>query len=95
MYKTDYNFNKQHNIDCNKTENCELFAIRMDEGVVKVKKLNNNARAPLSGMLEGVDYDPAIAQSETVPAHSKCLMKIGLVETMPPCCYGRIAPRSG
>ena len=37
----------------------------------------------------------AAAQIAVVPAHGKCLVKIGLAMALPPGSYGRVAPRSG
>ena len=74
---------------------CKLFVIRTDEGVVKVKRLNNNARIPVKGTPEAAGYDLAAAQTAVCPAHGKVLVKTGLSLAMPSGCYGRIAPRSG
>ena len=43
MCDTNCNLNEICNNDCKKNESCKLFVIRTDEGVVKVKRLNNNA----------------------------------------------------
>ena len=37
----------------------------------------------------------AVGQSTVVPVHGKCLVQTGLAISLPPGCYGRIAPRSG
>ena len=52
--------------------------MNVDEGVVKVRKMNANAKLPIRGTSRSAGYDLAIAQSIVVPAHGKCLMKIGL-----------------
>ena len=54
-----------------------------------------NAKLPEKGTSGSAGYDLAAAQSTVVPAHGKCLVKIGLALALPPDCYGRIAPRSG
>ena len=41
---------------------------------------------------QGIDL--AATEAAVVPAHGKCLVKIGLAMALPPRCYGRIAPRS-
>ena len=78
-----------------RNDSCKLFVIRTDEGVVKVKRLNNNARIPVKGTPEAAGYDLAAAQTAVCPAHGKVLVKTGLSLAMPSGCYGRIAPRSG
>ena len=37
----------------------------------------------------------AAVQAAVVPAHGKCLVKIGLAMGLPSGYYGRVAPRSG
>ena len=69
--------------------------MKTDQGVVKVKRLCNNARLPVRGTTGAVGYDLAVAQTAVVLAHGKVLVKIGLSISMPTGCYGRIAPRSG
>ena len=64
-------------------------------GVVKVKRMNVNAKLPIRGTAGAAGYDLAAAESAVVPAHNKCLVKTGLAIAIPPSCYGRIAPRSG
>ena len=65
------------------------------EGEVKIRRTNVNAQLPVRGKAGAAGYDLAAAQSAVVPAHSKCLVKTGLVITIPPDCYGRISPRCG
>ena len=95
MYNTDYNFKTDCKIDCKKTGNCKTYVIRMEEGVVEVKRLNNNARIPVRGTVEAAGYNLAAAQSAIVPAHGKCVVKTGICLSMPPGWYGRICSRSG
>ena len=63
--------------------------------MVKIKRVNMNARLPVRGTTGAAGYDLATAQAAVVPAHGKCLVKTGLAMALPPGCYGRIAPRSG
>ena len=95
MYDSGCNFDEHCNIECKNTGHCKLFVIITDDGVVKVKKLNENARIPVRGIPEVAGYDLAAAQSAVCPAHGKVLVKPVLSIAMPPACYGRIAPRSG
>ena len=69
--------------------------MKTDQGIVKVKKLCNNAKLPIRGSTGGAGYDLTAAQTAVVSAHGKVLVKIGLSMSMPTGCYGRIAPRSG
>ena len=43
MYENNCKSNQICNTDCKKNDYCKLFVIRTDEGLVKVKRLNNNA----------------------------------------------------
>ena len=95
MYESDCKSNNHCNTDCKKTGDCKLFVIRTDEGVVQVKKLNNNARTPVRGTSQAARYHLAAAQTTVCPAHGKVLVKAGLSIATPFGCYGRIAPRSG
>ena len=65
------------------------------EEVVKIKRVNMNARLPVRGTTRAVGYDLVAAQAVVVPVHGKCLVKIGLAMALPLGCYVRIAPRSG
>ena len=69
--------------------------MKTDEGVVRIKRVNKNAKLPFRGTEGAAGYDLAAAQSAVVPAHGKVLVKTGLAMALPPGCYGRIAPRSG
>ena len=69
--------------------------MKTDQGVVKVKKLCNNAKLPVRGSTGAAGYDLAAAQTAVILAHGKVLVKTGLSISMPTGCYGRIAPRSG
>ena len=81
---------------CNEgRRSCKFYVMKTDQGIVKVKRLCNNARLPIRGTTGAAGYDLAIAQNVVVPTHGKVLVKIGLSISMPTGCYGRIAPRSG
>ena len=94
MYENNCKLIENCNTHCKKNDSCKLFVIRTDEGVMKVKRLNNNARIPVKGTSKAAGYDLAIAQTAVCPAHWKVLVKTGLSLAMPSGCYGRIAPRS-
>ena len=49
-----------------------------EEGVVKIKRTNVNAKLPVRGTAGAAGYDLAAAESAVVPAHNKCLVKTGL-----------------
>ena len=68
---------------------CKLFVMKTDQGIVKVKRLCNNARLPVRGTTGAAGYDLAAAQTAVVPAHGKVLVKTGLSISMPTGCYGR------
>ena len=96
MYENNCKLNENCNTDCKKNDFCKLFVIRKDEGVVKVKRLNNNARIPVQGNTRGLLAMTWLQpQTAVCPAHGKVLVKTGLPLAMPSGCYGRIAPRSG
>ena len=69
--------------------------MKTDMGIVKVKRLCNNAILPVRGSTGAAGYDLVAAQSAVVPERGKLLVKTGLSSSMPTGCYGRIAPRSG
>ena len=95
MYENNCKLNANCNTNCKKDDSYKLFVIRTDEGVVKVKRLNNNARIPVKGTPEAAGYDLAATQIAVCLAHGKVLVKTGLSLAMTSGCYGRIAPRSG
>ena len=97
-YVHDDNCNsiKDCTMKCNKKNGlCKFLVMKTDMGIVKVKRLCNNARLPVRGSTGAAGYDLAAAQSAVVPARGKLLVKKGLSMSMPSGCYGRIAPRSG
>ena len=69
--------------------------MKTNEGVVRIKRTCKNAKLPVRGTAGVAGYDLAAAQAAVIPAHGKVLVKTGLSMALPPCCYGRIAPRSG
>ena len=61
---------------CNKEGRaCKLYVMKTDQGVVKVKKLCNNAKLPVRGSTGAAGYDLAAAQTAVVPAHGKAVGK--------------------
>ena len=49
--------------------------MKIDEGVVKIKRTNVNAKLPVKGTVGSLGYDLAAAQAAVVPARGKCLVK--------------------
>ena len=91
------NFENPCNTECKHHKFCKLFVIRNDEGdeIVRVKRMNVNARVPMRSTEGAAGYDLSAAQTAVVPARGKCLVKTGLAMAIPKGCYGRVAPRSG
>ena len=75
MYENNRKSNEICNIACKKNASCKLFVIKTEEGVVKVKRLNNNACIPVKGTPKAAGYDLAAAQAAICPAHVKVLVK--------------------
>ena len=71
------------------------FVNEKGDGILKVQRVNVNAKLPLRGTEGAAGYDLAAAQATVAPAHSKYVVKTGLAMALTPGCYGRIAPRSG
>ena len=57
--------------------------MKMDQGVVKVKKLCNNAKLPVRGTSGAAGYGLVAAQIAVVSAHGKVLVKTGLSISLP------------
>ena len=96
VYADDCKLSNDCNISCNQEErSCKLYVMKMDQGMVKLKRLCNNARLSVRGTSGAAGYDLAAGQTALVPAHGKILVKTGLSISMPTGCYRRIAPRSG
>ena len=79
---------------CEHKNPCKLFVMNGEEGVIKMKRMNVNAKLPITGTKGAAGYDLAVAQVAVILTHGKCRVQIGLAMTLPPSCYGRIAPRS-
>ena len=63
--------------------------------MLKVKRINVNAKLPVRGTEGAARYDLAAAQTAVVLVHGKCLVKTGLAMALPPNSYRRVAPRPG
>ena len=61
MYTDDCKLKGHCNSNCNVADSCKLLVIRKDEGVVKIKRLSNNAKIPVRGTSEALGYDLATA----------------------------------
>ena len=96
VHNDDCKLSDDCTMKCNKKEGvCKIFVMKTDQGIVKVKKLCNNAKLPVRASTGAAGYDLAAAQTAVIPAYGKMLVKTGLSMSMPTGCYGRIAPRSG
>lgn len=95
VHSNDCNSKDYNKSECKKESHCKLFVIKIDEGVVRVKKLSNNTKLPIRGTTSVARFDLSVMQVAMVPAHDEMLMKIGMSMAIPPDRYGRIVPRSG
>ena len=98
LYDTDCQLCKSKNVnqkECKHRNPCKIYVIKNAEEILRVKRMNVNAKLPVRGSSGAAGYDLSAAQAAVIPAHGKCLVKTGLAISMPPGCYGRIAPRSG
>ena len=95
VHTDDYKVSNDCKNSCYKERRIyKLYVMKTDQGIVKVKRLCNNAKLSVRGTTGVAGYDLAVAQTVVVPRHGKVLVKIGLSISMPTGCYGRIAPRS-
>jgi dUTP pyrophosphatase len=62
---------------------------------LRVKLLNDRARAPVRGSAGAAGYDLASCEGVVVPAGQRKVIKTGVSVAVPPGTYGRVAPRSG
>ena len=72
LYDNDCDICKRKNADvrhCKHRTFCKLYVMKMDEGIVKVKRLNVNAKLPIRGTSGSAGYDLAAAHATVVPAH--------------------------
>ena len=98
LYNKDCTICKRKNLNVNECKHqnlCKIYVIKDEEGIVRVKRMNVNAKLPVRSSSGSAGYDLSAAETAVVPAHGKCLVKTGLAIAMPPGCYGRVAPRSG
>ena len=73
--------------DCKHQNLCKLYVIKNEEGVIRVKRTNVNAKLPVRSSSGAAGYDLSAAESAVVPAHGKCLVKTGIAIAIPPDCY--------
>ena len=70
LYDNDCDICKKKNLDvkhCKHRNFCKLYVMRTEEGIVKVKRLNVNAKLPIRGTSGSAGYDLAAAQAAVVP----------------------------
>ena len=64
-------------------------------GELQVKLLRGNAVLPARGSAGATGYDLCAASNYIIPSRGKGTVETGLVVSLPPGTYARIAPRSG
>uniref|UniRef100_A0A5F8GW72 Deoxyuridine 5'-triphosphate nucleotidohydrolase n=1 Tax=Monodelphis domestica TaxID=13616 RepID=A0A5F8GW72_MONDO len=62
---------------------------------LRFARLSEHATAPSKGSARAAGYDLYSAYDYTIPAMEKALVKTDIQISLPPGCYGRVAPRSG
>uniref|UniRef100_A0A8D0H5T1 Deoxyuridine 5'-triphosphate nucleotidohydrolase n=1 Tax=Sphenodon punctatus TaxID=8508 RepID=A0A8D0H5T1_SPHPU len=62
---------------------------------LRFAKLSENAVTPSRGSARAAGYDLYSAYNLEIPAMEKAVVKTDLQISLPPGCYGRVAPRSG
>ena len=98
LYFTDCELCKLKNRcagECKHRDAWKLFVMKVDEGVVKVRKMNANAKLPIRGTSGSAGHNLAATQSAVVPAHGKCLVKIGLAMALPLVAMVEFPPGPG
>ena len=76
--------------ECKHRQFSKLYVIKNDdEGIVKVKGTNVNAKLPVRGIAGSARHDLAAAEATLVLVHGKCLVKIGLAISLQPDYYVR------
>ena len=76
LYNNDCPFctrKNQCNGICKHKNLCKLYVMNGEEGIVKIKRTNVNARLLVRGTTGAVGYDLAAVQATVVSGHGKCL----------------------
>ena len=93
LYEKDCTICKTKKLNVNECKHrnlCKIYVIKDEEGIVRVKRMNVNAKLPVRSSSGLAGYDLSAAETAVVPAHGKCLAKTGLAIATPPDCYGRV-----
>ena len=56
---------------CKHKNSCKLYVMNGEEGIVKIKRMNVNAKLLVRRMVGAAGYDLGAAESGVVPAHNK------------------------
>ena len=86
LYNKDCSICKKKNLNVNECKHqnpCKIYVIKDEEGIVRVRRMSVNAKLPVRSSSRSVGYDLSAAETAVVPAHGKCLVKIGLAIAMP------------
>jgi dUTP pyrophosphatase len=67
----------------------------INSNVLKIKKLNPDAKVPKRGSERAASYDISSVEEAEIPPKGKYLFSTGLSMAIPTGHYGRVAPRSG
>nr|XP_033809125.1 deoxyuridine 5'-triphosphate nucleotidohydrolase-like [Geotrypetes seraphini] len=62
---------------------------------LKFVRLSNRARSPYKATSQAAGFDLSSAQERIIPKGGREVINTDLQVSLPPGCYGRIAPRSG
>ena len=62
---------------------------------LKYVRLNDSAKPPFKGSPQAAGYDLHASTPATIPPRDRATVDTGLIISVPPGTYGRIAPRSG
>ena len=78
LYNKDCSICKKKNLNVNecKYQNpCKISVIKDEEGIVRVRRMNVNAKLPMRSSSGSAGYDLSAAGTAVVLAHGKCLSK--------------------
>ena len=79
LYDFDCKICKRKNLNqhaCKHRNRCKLYVIKNDEDVLRVKRMNVNAKLQVRDSSGAAGYDLSATQSVVILAHGKCLVKI-------------------